>query len=54
MTQLPDLSILSHAEKDALIRAQWEQVETLSRRVAELEARLGEPPLNEPTLRRHH
>jgi transposase len=44
MTQLPDLSTLSHAEKDALIRALWDQVETLSRRVAELEARLGEPP----------
>jgi transposase len=44
MTQLPELSILSHAEKDALIRAQWEQVETLIRRVAALEARLGEPP----------
>jgi transposase len=48
---LPDLSTLSHAEKDALIIALWQQVqaltkqvETLSKRVAELEARLGEPP----------
>ena len=37
MTQLPDLSRLSHDEKDALIRA-------LTARVAELEARLGVPP----------
>ena len=44
MLPLPDLSTLSHAEKDALIRALWSRVETLSRRVAELEARLGEPP----------
>lgn len=44
MTLLPDLSALSHAEKDALIIALWEQVQALSKRVAELEARLGEPP----------
>lgn len=51
MTQLPDLSSLSHDEKDALIRALWaqvqtltEQVRTLTGRVAELEARLGTPP----------
>jgi len=44
MTELPDLSSLSHDEKDALIRALWAQVQTLSARVAELESRLGEPP----------
>ena len=44
MTELPDLSHLSHDEKDALIRALWAQVRTLTARVAELEARLGEPP----------
>lgn len=50
MTQLPDLNHLSHAEKDALIRALWaqvqaltSQVEALTARVAELEAKLGEP-----------
>ncbi len=36
MTELPDLSCLTHEEKDALIRA-------LTARVAELEARLGAP-----------
>ena len=44
MPQLPDLNHLSHAEKDALIRALWAQVQSLTARVAELEARLGEPP----------
>ena len=51
MTQLPDLTGLSHDEKDALIRALWAQVQaltaqvqTLTARVAELEAKLGEPP----------
>jgi transposase len=51
VTQLPDLSRLSHDEKDALIRALWAQVQaltaqvqTLTARVAELEARLGVPP----------
>jgi transposase len=44
MTQLPDLSKLSHAEKDALILALWAQVQALTKRVEELEARLGEPP----------
>ena len=43
MTELPDLSTLSHAEKDALIRALWAQVQALTARVAELEARLGPP-----------
>ncbi len=51
MTQRPDLSRLSNAEKDALILAQWDrmerltrQVEVLAARVAELEAKLGGPP----------
>lgn len=46
MTELPDLSCLSHAEKDALIRALWAQVQALTARVAALEARLAEPPKN--------
>ena len=48
MDRLPDLSSLSHAEKDALIHALWAQVQaltaqvaTLAARIAELEARLG-------------
>ena len=41
--ELPDLNHLSHAEKDALIRAFWAQVQSLTARVAALEARLGEP-----------
>ncbi len=44
MTELPDLSYLTHEEKDALIRALWAQVQALTARVAELEARLGTPP----------
>jgi len=44
MTELPDLSQLTHEEKDALIRALWAQVQALTVRVAELEARLGAPP----------
>jgi transposase len=44
MTELPDLSQLTHEEKDALIRALWAQVQALTVRVAELEARLGTPP----------
>src|SRR5215210_655333 len=51
MERLPDLSSLSPAEKDALIRALWaqvraltEQVASLTARVAELEAKLGVPP----------
>src|SRR5215211_4533433 len=43
MDRLPDLSSLSHAEKDALIHALWAQVQALTARVAELEARLGLP-----------
>src|SRR3954462_2177307 len=51
MDRLPDLSSLSHDEKDALIHALWAQVQaltaqvaTLTARVGELEARLGLPP----------
>jgi transposase len=44
VTQLPDLSCLSHDAKDALIRALWAQVQALTARVAELEAKLGVPP----------
>jgi transposase len=51
VTELPDLTCLSHDEKDALIRALWAQVQiltaqvrTLTARVGELEAKLGEPP----------
>ncbi len=44
MTELPDLSQLTHDEKDALILALWAQVQALAARVAELEARLGAPP----------
>ena len=43
MPELPDLNHLSHSEKDALIRALWAQVQSLTARVAALEARLGEP-----------
>ncbi len=46
MNQLPNLANLSHAEKDALIHALWAQVQALTARVAELEARLGGPPKN--------
>jgi len=41
---LPDLSHLSHAEKDALIRALWQRLDAAERRIGELEAKLGEPP----------
>jgi len=44
MTELPDLRCLAHEEKDALIRALWAQVQMLTGRVADLEARLGAPP----------
>ena len=40
----PDLTKLTAAEKDALILALWAQVQTLTARVAELEARLNQPP----------
>jgi transposase len=41
---LPDLSQLSHAEKDALILALWQRLDAAERRIAELEAKLAEPP----------
>lgn len=44
MPELPALSELSHAEKDALILALWTEVQSLKARIAELEARLNEPP----------
>jgi transposase len=44
MDRLPDLTSLSHDAKDALIRALWAQVQALTARVAELEAKLGVPP----------
>ena len=58
MDRLPDLSALSHEQKDALIRALWAQVQaltaqvhlltaqvtTLQGRVVELEAKLDAPP----------
>jgi len=43
VTQLPDLSHLSHAEKDTLIRALLQRLERAERRIADLEARLTEP-----------
>jgi len=43
VTLLPDLSCLTH-EKDALILALWAQVQALTARVTELEAKLGSPP----------
>jgi transposase len=46
MTPPPDLTQLSPEQKDALILALWDQVQKLSRRVEELEARLNEPPKN--------
>ncbi len=51
MTELPDLSQMTHEQKDALIWALWAQVQALTAqvqalaaRVAELEAKLGGPP----------
>jgi transposase len=44
MDRLPDLTLLSHAEKDALIHALWAEVQALTARVAALEAKLGLPP----------
>ena len=43
MTSLPDLRHLGHAGKGALILALWDQVQALTARVAELEARLSDP-----------
>ena len=51
VTELPDLTRLTHDEKDALIRVLWAQVQMLTTqvqslmaRVAELEAQLAVPP----------
>lgn len=44
MTPPPELSRLTEAEKDALILALWAQVQSLTARVAELEAQPQEPP----------
>lgn len=44
MTELPDLSGLTHEQKDALILALWAQVQALTARVAELEAKRGTLP----------
>ncbi len=41
---LPDLTTLSHEQKDALIVALWEQVVSLKARLTALEQRLNEPP----------
>ena len=43
MPALPDLSQLSHAEKDALILALWQRLEAAECRIAELEAKLAAP-----------
>ncbi len=60
MTDLPDLSDLSHDEKNALIRALWAQVhartgqvQTVTSRVAALEARLvhSSRPADSPPAR---
>jgi transposase len=40
----PPLTHLSHAEKDALILALWAQVQTLTARIAELDAKVSDPP----------
>ncbi len=42
--QLPDLTTLSHEQKDALIVALWEQVLSLTARLTALEQKLNEPP----------
>src|SRR3954452_21985031 len=44
MDRIPDLSLLSHAEKDALIHTLRAQVQALTVRVVELEAKLDLPP----------
>ena len=40
---LPDLTTLSHAQKDALIVALWEQVVSLTAQLTALEQRLSDP-----------
>jgi len=44
MSAGPDLSLLSHEQKDALIQTLMAQIAALTARVAELEAKLGLPP----------
>ena len=46
MDELPELSLLSHAEKDELIRALFAQVAALTAKVAELEGRLSKNSRN--------
>jgi hypothetical protein len=41
--ELPNLDHLSHAEKEALIRALCQRLAVAERRIAELEARFAEP-----------
>jgi hypothetical protein len=45
MISPPALSTLTSADKDALIVLLWTQVQALTARVAELEAKLQEPSL---------
>jgi hypothetical protein len=47
----PDFNDLSHVEKDALIRALWQRLEAAEQRIAELEARLGEPSCDDRASR---
>jgi hypothetical protein len=42
MDRLPDLSLLSHDEKDALIHALWAQIQALTAQVGILTARVAE------------
>ncbi len=44
MAVLPDLTCLTHEKQDALIRALWAQVQALTARVTDLEAKLNRPP----------
>ena len=44
MDRLPDLSLLSHAEKDALIHALWAQVQALIAGRAAQAGAAGEAP----------
>ena len=44
MPALPDVTQLTHAEKDTFILALWQRLEEAERRIAELEAKLAEPP----------
>ena len=46
METLPDLSRLSHEQKDDIIRMLFEKLQHLTARVAELEARLSKDSHN--------